>query len=167
GRLPVTFYRGMDQVPEFTDYRMEGRTYRFLKDAPAYPFGYGLSYTRFAYEGLTAAAREGGLDLTFVVRNVGDRDGREVAQAYVRWIDPAWRTPLRQLGAFKAVFLEAGAAQTLTLRIEPEQLAVYDEEGVPHPHAGALEVYVGGGQPDARTLALTGNAPLSVRVNLA
>ena len=168
GRLPVTFYQSMAQVPDFKDYAMQGRTYRYLQDAPAYPFGYGLSYTRFAYEGLTAAAtQEGGIALTVTLRNTGDRDAEEVAQAYVRWHQPAHATPIHQLAAFKRVALKAGETCTLQLCIAPDQLRVYDEQGTACPYAGTVEVFVGGGQPDARTQALTGTAPLCAAVTLA
>ncbi len=164
GRLPVTFYKDMAQVPDFKDYSMKGRTYRYLDAEPAYPFGYGLSYTRFAYEALDARANGGGIDIEVTVRNAGERDGREVAQAYVRWINPAHGTPARQLAAFRPVYLKAGEAKRVSLRIDAKQLCVYDEDGTPAPHHGEIVVFVGGGQPDARTEALTGQKALRATV---
>ena len=166
GRLPVTFYAGMEQVPDFSDYRMEGRTYRYLKDAPAYPFGYGLSYTRFAYTDLLAEVSENGMAVTFTVRNEGPMDGKEVVQVYVSLADSAYLAPVRQLGAFGSVLVKAGEAKTITLHIAREQLSSYDEEGIAHMHKGKLQVFVGGGQPDARTAQLTGQPPLSVEIVL-
>jgi beta-glucosidase len=166
GRLPVTFYAAMEQVPDFSDYSMEGRTYRFLKEAPAYPFGYGLSYTRFDYSGLSAKAGKDGIKLKVTVKNDGGMDGKEVVQAYVSLVDPAYSAPARQLGAFESVFLKAGKAKTVKLHILKEQLSVYDEEGSAHLHKGMLHVFVGGGQPDGRTQELTGFKPLQVEICL-
>jgi len=164
GRLPVTFYRDMTQVPEFADYSMRGRTYRYMEDEPAYPFGFGLSYARFAYSGLSAGRIGDGLHIRVTVQNVGDIAGREVVQAYIRWVNPAVSAPKHQLAAFASVFLEAGEAKEITLHARPEQLCLYDEEGRPVAHAGATELYVGGGQPDSRTKALLGASPLKVVV---
>ena len=166
GRLPVTFYATMEQVPDFSDYRMEGRTYRYMQAAPAYPFGYGLSYTSFAYSGLSAKVSEAGMDVTVTVKNVGSMDGREVVQAYVSLIDPAYSAPIRQLGAFDSVFLKVGEAKTVTLHIAREQLSAYDEEGAAHMHKGKLQLFVGGGQPDERTMQLTGKSCLSAEIVL-
>jgi beta-glucosidase len=166
GRLPVTFYAAMEQVPDFSDYRMEGRTYRYMKDAPAYPFGYGLSYTSFAYSGLMTKVSDEGMDVTVTVKNVGSMDGKEVVQAYVSLVDPAYSAPIRQLCAFDSVFLTAGEVKTLTLHIHREQLSAYDEEGVAHMHKGKLQLFIGGGQPDERTAQLTGKSCLSAEIVL-
>ncbi len=166
GRLPVTFYAAMEQVPDFSDYSMEGRTYRFLKDAPAYPFGFGLSYTHFAYGGLSVKAGKGGIKLKVTVKNEGPVDGKEVVQAYVSLIDPAYPAPIRQLGAFDSIFIKAGRTKTVKLHIGKEQFSVYDEEGNAHLHKGMLRVYVGGGQPDEQTVKLTGNMPLQAEIYL-
>ncbi len=166
GRLPVTFYAAMEQVPDFSDYSMEGRTYRYMKEAPAYPFGYGLSYTHFDYSDLFAKAGKDGIKLKVTVKNDGQMDGKEIVQAYVSLIDPAYSAPIRQLGAFESVFLKAGKAKTVKLHILKEQLSVYDEEGNAHLHKGMLQVHVGGGQPDEQTIRLTGNKPLQADICL-
>ena len=166
GRLPVTFYRDMEQVPDFKDYDMRGRTYRYLDATPAYPFGFGLSYTRFAYSALRAQAQDGGIDIEVTVGNVGAYDGREIVQVYVSWIDPAERAPIRQLVAFRPVDLKRGERRTITLRADARQLSLYDDDGMPVRHHGSVQLSVGGGQPDALTCALTGTAPLSVTLAL-
>ena len=166
GRLPVTFYKDMDQVPDFKEYSMKNRTYRYLDAEPAYPFGYGLSYTRFTYDGLSAEPNGGGIHLTVTVRNVGGRDGREVTQVYVRWVASAYAAPVCQLAAFSPLFLKAGEEKQITLRIDAKQLSVYDEEGNAIPHHGDVEVFVGGGQPDSRTEALTGQKPRKATVRM-
>src|SRR5205807_10404798 len=87
GRLPVTFYKSVDQLPPFTDYRMQGRTYRYFKGDPLYPFGFGLSYTKFKYDNLRLSAKTikagEGLRVSVDVQNIGDRAGDEVMQLYV------------------------------------------------------------------------------------
>jgi beta-glucosidase len=166
GRLPVTFYAAMEQVPGFSDYSMEGRTYRYMRVEPAYPFGYGLSYTRFAYSGFTAKAGKDGIRLKVTVKNDGPMDGKEVVQAYVSLVNPEYSAPICQLGAFESVFIKAGKAKTVKLHISKEQLCVYDEEGTAHLHKGNLRVFVGGGQPDERTQRLSGNKPLIAEISL-
>ena len=110
GRLPVTFYESAAQLPPFADYAMEGRTYRYFRGQPLYPFGHGLSYTRFAYSGLRLSrARAGASDSVEVsldVRNAGSRDGDEVVQLYARGVDakPPRADPL-------AARLRAGLAE--------------------------------------------------------
>jgi beta-glucosidase len=158
GRLPVTFYASMEQVPDFSDYSMKGRTYRYLEGEPAYPFGYGLSYTWFRYEDIKVARNTKGLTVGVTVRNVGDVTGKEAAQVYIKWIDADADTPIWQLAGFRKVMIRPGKSRRLTFTITHEQLAVVDEDGNHRPHVGRYEVAVGGGQPDARTEALTGQA---------
>jgi beta-glucosidase len=158
GRLPITFYASMEQVPDFKDYAMKGRTYRFFEGEPAYPFGYGLSYTWFRYEDVKIARNAKGLTIGATVRNVGDAAGKEAAQVYVKWIDADVGTPVWQLAGFRKVMLRPGKSRRLTFTVTHEQLAVVDEDGNHRPHVGRYEVAVGGGQPDARTEALTGQA---------
>lgn len=162
GRLPVTFYRDMDQVPDFKDYSMKGRTYRYLKSVPAYPFGYGLSYTTFAYSELQAERREDSVTLSIEVRNTGKQRGKEIIQAYLQWENAAYDTPIFQLAAFSCVWLDAGENQHVEMKIDADQLKVFDTKGTLQPHAGGITLYVGGGQPDVRTMELTGQTPLHI-----
>lgn len=166
GRLPVTFYRDMEQVPPITEYAMKGRTYRYLEDAPAYPFGYGLSYTDFAYSDMVVSRVAEGLSVSAVVTNTGRFAGKEIAQVYLRWIAPAHATPVVQLSAFEAVSLSPGEAKPISLLVREEQLGVYDDDGILRAHDGEVQVYIGGSQPDARSVALTGVAPLTTIVKL-
>ena len=140
GRLPVTFVRSLDQVPPFADYRMEGRTYRFMTAAPQYRFGYGLSYTRFAYSGLRLDQDRIGPDATatvqVVVTNVGPRAGDEVAQLYVSDLAASVPVPRLHLEGFQRVRLEPGEARTLRWTLSPRQLAVWDDEGQPRVERG-------------------------------
>ncbi len=149
GRLPVTFYKSVSDLPPFADYHMKERTYRYFTGEPLYPFGYGLSYTRFQYSdlSLSAAALMDGAALTVSVKvvNVGSVAGAEVAQVYVS----AGRSgyPLRQLAAFQRIHLDAGAAQTLTFTLAAQQFTRVLESGQRVLESGAFTVFVGGGQP--------------------
>jgi beta-glucosidase len=151
GRLPVTFYRGLDQVPPFEDYRMAGRTYRFMTEKPLYPFGFGLSYTRFEYSGLKvtpAQIRPGeSVEVSATVRNAGDRAGDEVAQLYLRDIKASVPVPIRQLQGFRRISLQPGESAVVSFPLAPEQMVCRTDEGRAVIEPGRFEVSVGGGQP--------------------
>jgi beta-glucosidase len=136
GRLPVTFYKSADQLPPFTDYAMTGRTYRFFTGEPLYPFGYGLSYTTFSYNGLSVPAARTGLPVkvSVQVQNTGSRGGEEVVQLYLKTPGGA---PIRSLEGFQRVSLRAGEKKTVQFTLLPRQLA----------RGGEFTVWVGGGQP--------------------
>jgi beta-glucosidase len=147
GRLPVTFYRSVGDLPPFADYAMRGRTYRYLERAPLYPFGFGLSYTSFRYANLTVAADRASLSVD--VQNVGTRAGDEVVQAYVVPRGAPAYAPRRWLAAFGRITLAPGERRTVWLSIPPEALTLVDERGVRRPLEGVIDIAVGGGQPDA------------------
>jgi beta-glucosidase len=160
GRLPVTFYKDVSQLPPFEDYAMKGRTYRYFAGTPLYPFGYGLSYTKFAYSKLTlpSAAVEAGKPVVVeaTVTNTGTRAGGEVAQLYLSF--PAVPgAPLRALRGFERVHLELGASQTVRFELEPRDLSMVTEAGEPIVAEGAYTVSVGGGQPDTGAPAVAGS----------
>lgn len=164
GKLPVTFYRDMDQVPDFKDYSMRGRTYRYLADKPAYPFGYGLSYAKFAYSDLAVTTDGDGLKVEVTVKNCGDIAAKEITEVYVRLDEPEFESPLRQLAAFAITSLAAGEEKRLALHVRAEHLCVCNDDGVLVRHNGPVTVYAGGSQPDARSEELTDEKPLSARV---
>lgn len=147
GRLPVTFVKSMDQLPDFCDYNMKGRTYRFMKKKPLYHFGYGLSYTTFAYKKLKVQ----GLKVQVDVRNTGKRDGDEVVQMYISDNPAPVPTPLKQLAGFKRIHLKAGQTKTVKFTIKRSQLAAYDSNGRPFVTPGDYKIWVGGGQPEDST----------------
>lgn len=151
GRLPVTFYTGVEQLPPFGDYSMNDRTYRYFKGKPLYPFGYGLSYTTFSYSGLTLPKNpiKAGdpLVMDVTVTNTGKRDGDEVAQVYLSFPNVAG-APLRALRAFKRVHLKPGESQKLRFELQERDLSMVSEAGEPMIAEGQYSVSVGGGQPD-------------------
>jgi len=157
GRLPVTFYTGVSQLPSFEDYSMKGRTYRYFTGTPLYPFGYGLSYSRFVYNSLslprTVKAGQP-LPVEVTVTNTGHRAGDEVAEVYLSFPDVKG-APLRALRAFQRVHLEAGASQKLHFDLAPRDLSMVTEAGDPIIAPGQYTVYVGGGQPHTGVAVVT------------
>jgi beta-glucosidase len=132
GRLPVTFYTGVEQLPPFDDYAMKNRTYRYFEGTPLYAFGHGLSYTRFEYSPAradrAAAAAGDAVTVTVDVKNAGGRAGAEVVQLYVRAVAPRLPMPVRELRGFARVALEAGESRPVSFTVHPsEAMAHYDE----------------------------------------
>jgi beta-glucosidase len=151
GRLPVTFYKSVDQLPPFEDYRMAGRTYRYFKDEPLYPFGFGLSYTKFQYDNLKFSANmlKAGdkLTVTAEVRNVGERAGDEVVQLYLTDVAANVPVPIRSLSGVRRVFLKPGEKKNVSFELTGEQMSLIDESGKRLIEPGEFLVAVGGKQP--------------------
>ncbi|HWD40548.1 MAG TPA: glycoside hydrolase family 3 C-terminal domain-containing protein [Fimbriimonas sp.] len=151
GRLPVTFYKSLAQVPAFDDYKMKDRTYRYMREKPLYPFGYGLSYTRFTYEGPAAVTRLTGVtdhfSATVKVANSGKFDGDEVVQVYAERKGAVWPEPLRKLVGFKRIHLRAGERQLVDMEINLNALRHADAEGNLKLVPGEYRFSVGGGIP--------------------
>lgn len=162
GRLPVTFYRGTWQLPDFCDYAMTNRTYRYFTGDTLYPFGFGLSFTRFAY---SDAAYEDGI-LSVTVENTGDVDGDEVVQVYGKAEDAIWSPPNASLCAFERVTLKAKEQKRLRLSIVPEAFEVVDDDSKSIPATGRFSFYVGGCQPDERSVSLLGQEPIMITLRL-
>ena len=129
-KLPVTFYKATDQLPEFTDYSMEGRTYRYFRGEPLYPFGYGLSYTTYAYgEGRLSKnnmKKNGSVTITIPVTNTGSVDGTEIVQVYVKSLDNP-DAPIKGLQGFQRVSLKAGETANAVITLNGESFQYYDE----------------------------------------
>jgi len=155
GRLPVTFYKSDSDLPNFDDYAMANRTYRYFKGKPLYGFGYGLSYTTFKYDNLTVPAsisKIGKVTVTVKVTNTGKMDGEEVAELYLAH----WNTnkaPIRALKGFERVFLKAGESKMVKFELSAQDLALIDYKGHMINPAGKLKISVGGSQPDVQTEA--------------
>jgi len=164
GRLPVTFYKGVEQLPEFEDYAMKNRTYRYFNGEPLYPFGYGLTYSKFEYSNmkLSSPELEAGNPLTVEVdvKNASQRAGDEVVELYVNFPKLAG-APLRALRGFTRVHVAAGAVQHVKLALQPRDLSYVNEAGDRMVAAGDYVISAGGGQPG--TSAAQAEARLSVR----
>ncbi|WP_395408374.1 glycoside hydrolase family 3 C-terminal domain-containing protein [Pseudoduganella sp. UC29_106] len=170
GRLPLTFYRSLADLPPFDDYSMQGRTYRYYAGTPVYPFGAGLSYTSFRYAPLQIApverAPENGVIVTTEISNTGDRDGDEVAQLYLA--PPAFEgAPRLALRGFQRVSLKAGERRQISFRLTRRDLSFVTRDGVRQLTPGQYQLSVGSGQPGTSVagqqapLALTKTVPLA------
>ncbi len=160
GRLPVTFYQTSEELPGFSDYSMNGRTYRYMTTEPLYPFGYGLSYTHFEYLDINANVADfnemSNVQLCFVLKNTGEFDGFEKIQVYIEPLNPSVKTPRWQLKAFKAVHLKKGEQTEVTVDLPTSAFSLVDNEGVSFVEQGSYRIYLGGSQPDERSKELTG-----------
>jgi len=169
GRLPVTFYTGVDQLPNFEDYGMANRTYRYFNGKPLYPFGYGLSYTTFSYSGLnipTQAVPAGqpvGADVT--VTNSGKVPGDEVVQVYLKFPDVKG-APQIALRGFQRIHLEPGTSQKVHFDLKPRDLGIVTEDGHPIIAQGDYTISIGGGQPDTTAPTVNGKFHIDGQVDL-
>lgn len=127
GKLPLTFYKNLSQLPDYEDYDMSNRTYRYFRGEPLYPFGYGLSYTTFQYKkGKAVCQKDGSVRLSFQLRNTGKRSGTEIAQVYIRRTEDV-NGPIKTLRDFRRVTLRPGETQTVSFVIQPDQFETFDE----------------------------------------
>jgi len=163
GRLPVTFYTGVDQLPPFEDYSMANRTYRYFTGTPLYPFGYGLSYSKFAYSNakLSAKTVKAGEPLTVEadVKNVSQRDGDEVVQVYLTY-PKLPGAPVRALRGFTRVHIPAGKTEHVSITLQPRDLSYVSQDAKILISPGSYTVSIGGGQPG--TSAPVGQASLLI-----
>lgn len=166
GRLPVTFPRSTDQLPPYADYSMIGRTYRYMTAEPLYPFGFGLSYTRFEYGRLKldARVRRGEpVRAAVTVKNVGTCLGEEVVQLYLTDVEASVRVPISSLKGFQRVALKPGQSRSVTFTITPEMMSLVDDEGQSVLEPGEFRVLIGGCSPGTRGPALGAPAPAEGR----
>ncbi len=150
GRLPVTYYKSVEQLPAFENYDMEGRTYRYFRQVPLYPFGFGLSYTNFKYSGLNipAEAKIGDkINVSVKVTNTGDRDGDEVVQLYLTDEKASSPRPIRQLEGFQRISLKKGESKTVQFTLEPRQLSMINNKDKQVVEPGWFTISLGGEQP--------------------
>ena len=159
GRLPVTFYTGIDQLPPFEDYAMKGRTYRYFEGKPLYPFGHGLSYTTFSYSGLMLPqkALKAGDPLTaeVTVTNTGSVRETRSLQLYLSFPNVAG-APMRALRGFKRVHLKPGESQKVSFELKERDLSMVTAAGKPIIAEGTYSVSVGGGQPNTSAPTVAG-----------
>ncbi len=161
GRLPVTFYKSTEELPDFRDYSMEGRTYRFMKNEALYPFGYGLSYTKFEYGDIslkhdTINAGDD-LGLSIPVKNTGKYESWETVQLYLKDVEASTAVSNWDLRGIRRVFLKPGESVDVKFTLTPRLMSLIDDNGRRVIEPGEFRVYIGGSQPDARSLALTGS----------
>jgi beta-glucosidase len=164
GRLPITFYRSVEQLPPFADYSMRGRTYRYFEGQPLYPFGHGLSYSRFTYSGLSiprTATAGSPLTVSVEVKNAGAMAADEVVQVYVTNHSAAGYKPLRALKGLQRISLKAGETRTVRFTLDDRALSSVGEDGVRSATPGRYTIAVGGKQP-----GLTGTADASTTMVL-
>ena len=174
GRLPVTFYKSVDQLPPFSEYSMAKRTYRYFDGEPLYPFGYGLSYTSFAYKNVKLSRAKSSVKDSVVVSvdvtNTGAVAGDEVVQLYVTHVGVSG-APIRALRGFQRVHLERGESKPVTFTLRDRDLSIVDEAGKTRIVPGNVTMWIGGGQPATRAalprtagiqtqFAITGDATL-------
>lgn len=152
GRLPVTFYRSLDDLPPFDDYAMEGRTYRYFRGQPLFPFGHGLSYTTFAYDNLRLhpcrVPAGGQVAVSVDVTNTGDRAGDEVVQLYIHHPNASVPRPVKELKGFARISLQPGQRQTVTFALDSRHLGYYDQSMRYAVHPGTVVVQVGRSSED-------------------
>jgi len=169
GRLPVTFYKDVSQLPPFDDYAMKGRTYRYFQGTPLYPFGYGLSYATFSYTGLKVSpdplVAGKSLVAEVTVSNTGTRAGDEVVQLYLQFPDLPGR-PIRALRGFRRVHLAAKGSQKIRFELQPRDLSMVSESGVPIVAQGRYAVSVGGGQPNSDLPVITATFTMNGEMKL-
>jgi beta-glucosidase len=165
GKLPLTFPQSIDQLPPIDDYRMEGRTYRYMTLDPLYPFGFGLSYTHFAYSDLrttTPTIQMGQpVSIQITVSNVGQVEGDEVVQCYLSDLEASTSIPIHKLVGFQRITLTPGERRMLSFTIIPEMMMLVDSDGQANLEPGQFRVTVGGCSPGPRGIALGAPQPVS------
>lgn len=169
GKLPVTFYKNEEDLPDFEDYSMKGRTYRYVESDVLYPFGYGLTYSNIELSNLKI--EEFNKDFEYVavtvnVKNTGNFNTEEVIQCYIKDLESKYAVLNHSLAAFKRVKLNIGESIDLTLRLDKKSFEVVNDEGERSIDSSKFKIYVGTSQPDNRSVELTGKSPLETIIEL-
>ncbi len=161
GRIPVTFIKDEADLPEFLNYSMKGRTYKFMDKEPLYPFGYGLSYTKFTFSNLRLNSKKvnagDSVEISVDVQNIGERSGEEVIQLYLKDLEASVRVPRHQLVWFKRITLAPNEKKSIKLSIDARRMALIDNKGKCQLEPGEFTVFVGGNQPDKKSQILLGS----------
>ena len=163
GKLPVTFYETLEELPEFTDYAMKGRTYRYMENKAQFPFGYGLTYGKvMVTDAAVSTNDEASVTVQATVTNQGHTATRDVIQIYIKNTDSPLAVRNPELVAFTPVFLNAGETQTISLTISSRAFTVVDENGIRKEDGTHFQIFVGCSQPDERSVELTGVKPVEI-----
>jgi beta-glucosidase len=165
GKLPLTFYKSVEDLPPFEDYSMAGRTYRYFEGEPQYPFGFGLSYTKFCYaDAKIISENEREYEVAVTVSNIGERDGMEKVQIYGEFTDSRTSTPIYQLCGTKPVSLGAGESAEVTLKVNKYWLSAVLSDGERVTPDGLLKLHIGSHQPDEKSEKLSGTKCVTVEI---
>ncbi len=166
GRLPVTFYNSTEELPDFKDYSMKNRTYRYMEKAALYPFGYGLSFTSFEYSDISINKKRikpgENIECSIKLSNTGKMESEETVQLYLEDIEASVSVPAWSLLGVKKVLLKPGAKKLVEFNVTPRQMALIDNDGKAVIEPGMFRIYIGGSQPDKRSWELTGNTIKSI-----
>jgi beta-glucosidase len=158
GRLPITFPKFIEDLPPFENYNMIGRTYRYMEKEPLYPFGFGLSYTKFSYSNLKLSAEKikkgGSVTSTCSVTNSGKIAGDEIVQLYIKDLHSTFRVPIQSLKGIKKIHLEPGSSQEISFTVTPEMMSSVDEAGASLLEKGDIQLTIGGASPGKRSIDL-------------
>ena len=169
GKLPVTFYKGLEGLPEFTDYSMKGRTYRYIETEPLFPFGYGLTYSKVCLKNLKVlneVTKDSDIEVSVEIENIGDHDTDEVVQFYIKDNKSKFAVPNHSLCGFKRIHLKKGESKTVEFTIRNKAMTIVDDEGNRYIDSDNFTIFAGVSQPDKRSLELTEIETLSVDINL-
>lgn len=164
GKLPLTFYESLDELPDFTDYSMKGRTYRFMEGSAQYPFGYGLTYSSVSVTDARAVGTKESFRIEATAKNTGKMDTGEVIQVYLSSQDTDCGTKNPSLWGFTRIFLKAGEEKTFSISVPAKAFTVVDQEGCRIDGGSHFQISVGCSQPDAKSIELTGTAPCTISV---
>jgi beta-glucosidase len=169
GKLPVTFYKTTEELPEFTDYSMKNRTYRYMKNESLYPFGFGLTYSKVQLLDLSVSDISKdfeGVEVSIKISNVGNFDIEEVLQCYIKDLESKYAVDNHSLSAFKRVALNKGESKVVKMTINKRAFEVVNDEGDRILDSKKFKLFVGIAQPDGRSKELTGITPLEADIEL-
>lgn len=158
GKLPITFYESLEELPDFEDYSMKGRTYRYMEHKAQYPFGYGLTYAEFEANSMRIEEQEESVTVYVDVKNLSEVDSEDVLQVYIRNQESEWETLNPHLAAFQRISLKGGEESTVKVLVDKGCFTVVDENGNRVRDGKKYEIFAGFSQPDERSVELTGKA---------
>lgn len=170
GRLPVTFYKSDTDLPPFDDYSMQNRTYRYFKGEALYPFGFGLSYTKFSYNNLKLSKKtinkNESVNAEVTVTNTGKIKGDEIVQLYLTHLENGVDVPLYSLKGFKRITLAPGASEKVNFKITPDMMKLVNEDGKSVLNSGDIKINIGGSLPSKRSEELGAAKPVETLITI-